>query len=100
MPDISPAPFVPPLGRQILTALAQKALTAAATGLTGWGALKATQTNDFVSIFTPLLVSAILWGISFGWTWLREHDTHENMKALALSPAILPTVAVRDPANA
>lgn len=71
---------IPTLGQKIVTALAQKGLTALAAILTTHGLLAASDQAQF----TQIGVAVALWGASFVWTW--AHETHSrNLTVAALN---------------
>jgi hypothetical protein len=83
------APALPSLAQQIVTALAQKGLTALATAMTGAGIIAPSQGAQVVS----LGVAVVLWAASFVWTWARERHTRATLVRAINSPP--PTVKVK-----
>ena len=83
------APALPSLAQQIVTALAQKGLTTLATAMTGAGIIAPSQDAQVVS----LGVAFVLWGVSFAWTYYREHATRAAIVMAINSPP--PAVKVK-----
>jgi len=73
---------VPSFVDALIRAVAQKGLTAAATALTGYGVIQSNQQAMFVS----LGISAVLWFVSFGWTWIHEHSNQKTIVAAINAP--------------
>lgn len=86
MTDFTPTVQLPSLVTQMVTALARKALTVAATALIGWGVLPEGQSDGFVSVGLGLALGAA----SVAWTWWEKRRVRAVLAAAVVAPAGVP----------
>jgi hypothetical protein len=88
MSDQAPVVGLPPLAQSIVRAVLQKGLAALAATLTTYGAISTDQQTAFVS----LMLSIVLWAVSFAWTYVQEKTAHITLATAINAPAPTPPV--------
>lgn len=78
--------IIPGVSDEVITRLAQKAVTALATSSAIAPLLTKSETLQFVAIGT----SVILWTVSFGWTYLSAKFTTMRLQNAVKAPAAIP----------
>ena len=93
MSDVQSSPTVPipNFMLALARAFAQKALTAVAMALTGYGFLPSSDQQQFVT----WALAAVLWGVSCLWTYLVERRGVIKVKAAINAPAANPPIPLK-----